>query len=216
MASILQELHYITTRDPAARSRLEVALVYPGFHAVLMHRGAHFLWQRNMKLLARIVSWFARMVTGIEIHPAAKIGDYFFIDHGSGVVIGETSIIGNRVTIYHDVTLGGTSLVKAKRHPTLEDEVVIGAGAQVLGPITVGKGAHIGANAVVVKDVPAGATMVGIPARPVIGETHESFTAYGISSDGEDPLQHELDLLKKHIQGLEQRLKRSEGDGSGI
>ena len=216
MASILEELHYITTRDPAARHRLEVALVYPGFHAVLLHRVAHFLWNHKAKLAARMLGWFARLITGIEIHPAAVIGDFFFIDHGHGVVIGETSVIGNKVTIYHDVTLGGTSLMKAKRHPTIEDEVVIGAGAQVLGPITVGKGAHIGANAVVVKDVAAGATMVGIPARAVAGETHEKFTAYGISSDGEDPLQQELDLLKRHIEGLEQRLKRNEGEGSGI
>lgn len=216
MASILDELHYITTRDPAARNRLEVALTYPGFHAVLLHRAAHFLWKKQLKLLARLLAWFARLMTGIEIHPAAEIGEFFFIDHGHGVVIGETSKIGNRVTLYHDVTLGGTSLVKAKRHPTLEDDVVIGAGAQVLGPITVGKGAHIGANAVVVKEVPAGATMVGIPARAVAGETHEQFTAYGISSDGEDPLQQELDALKKHIEALEQRFKRNEGDGSGI
>lgn len=216
MASILDELHYITTRDPAARSRLEVALVYPGFHAAQMHRSAHFLWKHNLKLLARLLAWFSRLVTGIEIHPAAVIGDYFFIDHGLGVVIGETSVIGDRVTLYHDVTLGGTSLVKAKRHPTIGNDVVIGAGAQVLGPITVGDGAHIGANAVVVKDVPAGATMVGIPAREAKGEIHEKFTAYGISSDAEDPLQEELDRLKRHIEGLEQRLKRSEGEGSGI
>lgn len=216
MASILEELHYITTRDPAARNRWEVALVYPGFHAVQLHRRAHFLWKHNFKLLARLLAWFSRFVTGIEIHPAAVIGDYFFIDHGHGVVIGETSVIGNKVTIYHDVTLGGTTLAKAKRHPTIEDEVVIGAGAQVLGPITVGKGAHIGANAVVVKDVPAGATMVGIPARAVAGETHEQFTAYGISSDGEDPLQQELDRLKRHIEALEARMKPNEVEGSGI
>jgi len=216
MASILEELHYITTRDPAARNRLEVALVYPGFHAILLHHAAHFLWKRKAKLAARMLGWFARLMTGIEIHPAAMIGDYFFIDHGHGVVIGETSIIGNRVTIYHDVTLGGTTLTQEKRHPTIEDEVVIGAGAQVLGPVTVGKGAHIGANAVVVKDVRAGATMVGIPAREVAGETHEKFTAYGISSDGEDPLQQELDRLKRQIEALEAKLKPNEVEGSGI
>ncbi len=216
MASILDELHYITTRDPAARNRWEVALVYPGFHAVQLHRRAHFLWKHELKLLARLLAWLSRLLTGIEIHPAAVIGEYCFIDHGLGVVIGETSIIGNKVTLYHGVTLGGTTLAQEKRHPTIEDDVVIGAGAQVLGPVTVGKGAHIGANAVVVKDVPAGATMVGIPARAVEGETHEKFTAYGISSDGQDPLQQELDALKRHIEQLESRLKPNEVEGSGI
>jgi serine O-acetyltransferase len=157
-----------------------------------------------------------RLVTGIEIHPAAEIGDYFFIDHGMGVVIGETSIIGNRVTIYHDVTLGGTSLAKTKRHPTLENEVIIGAGARVLGPITLGKGAHVGANAVVVKDVRSGSTVVGIPAREVADSSQDSFTAYGMSSEFSDPLQQELERLKRHIESMEQRLKPNEGSGSGI
>lgn len=216
MAGILEELDHIIKRDPAARSRLEVALTYPGFHAVLLHRAAHWLWGLGLKLLACIVSWFTRLFTGIEIHPAAVIGDFCFIDHGHGVVIGETSIIGNRVTLYHDVTLGGTSLDAAKRHPTLEDEVVIGAGAQVLGPITVGRGAHVGANAVVVKDVPAGATMVGIPARAVAEASHEASTAYGTPRDGIDPMQQELDLLRRQLEILEKRVAPDQTDGSGI
>ena len=216
MASLLDELSDIVKRDPAARNRLEVALTYPGFHALLLHRGAHWLWAQNLKLLARILSAIGRLMTGIEIHPAATIGEYCFIDHGHGVVIGETSVIGNRVTLYHDVTLGGTALVEGKRHPTLEDDVVIGAGAQVLGPITVGRGAHVGANAVVVKPVRAGATMVGIPAREVAEDAHIGSAAYGTPRDGTDPLQAELEQMKLHIEALEKRLKPKEESGSGI
>ena len=216
MAKLRDELTDIVKRDPAARNRLEVALTYPGFHAILLHRGAHWLWQHEVKLLARIVSAISRLLTGIEIHPAAIIGDYCFIDHGHGVVIGETSVIGNRVTLYHDVTLGGTALVEGKRHPTLEDDVVVGAGAQVLGPITIGKGAHIGANAVVVKPVRAGATMVGIPAREVAEDAHAASMAYGTPRDGTDPLQAELEQMRLHIERLEQRLKPKEESGSGI
>ncbi len=165
MASLGSELSHIVSRDPAARSRLEVALTYPGFHAVLLHRLAHYLWNARLKLLARILAAFARFFTGIEIHPAAVIGDHCFIDHGMGVVIGETTIIGNRVTLYQGVTLGGVSLEHVKRHPTLGDDVVVGAGAKLLGPVVVGNGARIGANAVLLKDVPAGEIHVGIPAR---------------------------------------------------
>lgn len=215
MASLGDELQYITTRDPAARSKLEVLLCYPGVHALLLHRVAHKLWNWDLKLGARLLSQFARWITSVEIHPAAKIGEYFFIDHGHGVVIGETAIIGNRVTIYHDVTLGGTSLTKGKRHPTLEDDVIIGAGAQVLGPITVGKGAHIGANAVVVKNVTPGASMVGIPAREVAGGHHDSFCAYGMDADS-DPLQQEFDRVRQQLQAMERRLRPAEGEGSGI
>lgn len=159
------EINHIITRDPAARHWLEVLLTYPGFHAMLLHRLAHFLWACKLKLIARVVSTLSRLLTGIEIHPAAIIGRYCFIDHGMGVVIGETTIIGNRVTLYQGVTLGGISTDKIKRHPTLGDDVIVGAGAKLLGPVVVGDGARIGANAVVLTDVPEGAIYVGIPAR---------------------------------------------------
>ena len=216
--SLLDDIDSILVRDPAARTRLEVALTYPGFHAVLLYRLAHFLWATcNAKLLARIISYFARMLTGIEIHPAATIGKQLFIDHGHGVIIGETAVIGDRVTLYHDVTLGGTTTVQGKRHPTLEDDVVIGAGAQVLGPVTVGSKAHVGANAVVVRDVAANSTVVGVPARAVVGLSHDSFSAYGLSAELNDPAQQELDALKKQFEELEKRFRnRREGDGSGI
>lgn len=166
MASLGSELRYIVSRDPAARTRLEVALTYPGFHALAAHRAIHFLWRCRLKLLARVLSAVMRLLTGIEIHPAAVIGAHCFIDHGQGVVIGETTIIGDRVTLYQGVTLGGMSLEKSKRHPTLGDDVVIGAGAIILGPVTVGNGARVGANAVLLTDVAAGEVMVGVPARP--------------------------------------------------
>lgn len=165
MASLLSELRYIASYDPAARSRLEVALTYPGFHALIGHRISHILWRMKLKLVARFLSALVRLLTGIEIHPAAIIGDFCFIDHGAGVVIGETAIIGDRVTLYQGVTLGGMTLNKGKRHPTLGNDVVVGAGAVVLGPITIGDRVRIGANAVVLKDVTADAVMVGIPAR---------------------------------------------------
>ena len=165
MARIRDELTHILACDPAARSRLEVALTYSGFHAITIHRASHFLWRKGLKLGARFLSAFARFLTGVEIHPAAVIGDFCFIDHGMGVVIGETTIIGNRVTLYQGVTLGGISLGKEKRHPTLGDDVVVGAGAKLLGPVEIGAGGRVGANAVVLKDVAAGAAVVGIPAR---------------------------------------------------
>jgi len=176
MASLGAELKSIVTRDPAARSRLEVALTYSGFHAVLLHRLAHALWKLKLKLIAHIIAASSRVLTGVEIHPAAIIGEYCFIDHGMGVVIGETAIIGNRVTLYQGVTLGGMSSDKVKRHPTLGDDVVVGAGAKLLGSITIGNGARIGANAVVLKDVPAGEVHVGIPARarPADGSHHNT------------------------------------------
>ncbi|MBH0085173.1 serine O-acetyltransferase [Psychrobacter sp. SCQQ22] len=167
-----EDIDAVFKRDPAARNSLEVILTYPGIHALILHRGAHCLWNNEQKLAARVVSYGSRIMTGIEIHPAAKIGRRFFIDHGVGVVIGETAEIGNDVTLYHGVTLGGVSWNNGKRHPTLEDGVTVGAGAKVLGPFTVGKNAKIGSNAVVVKPVPAGATMVGNAAR-MISDHHD-------------------------------------------
>ena len=182
-------LESIIKRDPAAKSKLSVILTYPGVKAVFMHKIANFFAVAKFDLIARIVSQFSRFMTGIEIHPKAKIGKNLFIDHGMGVVIGETSDIGDNVTIYHNVTLGGISPSinsenqrETKRHPTLQDHVVVGSGAQVLGPIIVGKNAKIGANAVVTKDVPENGVMVGIPARNV-GTATEEFKPYGISDE---------------------------------
>ena len=182
-------LESIIERDPAAKSKLAVILTYPGVKAVFMHKIANFFAIANFDLIARIISQFSRFMTGIEIHPKAKIGKNLFIDHGMGVVIGETSDIGDNVTIYHNVTLGGISPSinsenqrETKRHPTLHDHVVVGSGAQVLGPIVVGKNAKIGANAVVTKDVPENGVMVGIPARNV-GTATEEFKPYGISDE---------------------------------
>ena len=167
-----EDIDAVFNRDPAARNSLEVLLTYPGIHALILHRSAHSLWHHDYKFAARAISYGSRMMTGIEIHPAAKIGKRFFIDHGMGVVIGETAEIGNDVTLYHGVTLGGVSWNNGKRHPTLEDGVIVGAGAKVLGPFTVGKNAKIGSNAVVVKPVPANATMVGSAAR-MISDHHD-------------------------------------------
>ena len=188
-----EDIAIVFERDPAARTHWEILTTYPGVHALLMHRVAHFLWQKRLFWLARFSSHLARFLTGIEIHPGASIGHRVFIDHGMGVVIGETAIIGDDCTLYHGVTLGGTSWNKGKRHPTLENGVVIGAGAKILGPITLGAGAKVGSNAVVVKDVPANATAIGIPAR-ILEETPAdkkaevnpaSFTAYAVVDDNE-------------------------------
>ncbi len=167
LRTIREDIRSVFARDPAARSTLEVLLCYPGLHAVWGHRLAHWLWTHRLKLLARWVSHAARALTGIEIHPGATIGPRFFIDHGMGVVIGETAEIGADVTLYHGVTLGGTSLAKGKRHPTLEDRVVVGAGAKILGAFTVGADSRIGANAVVVKSVPPNSVVVGVPGQIV-------------------------------------------------
>ncbi len=184
-------LESIINRDPAAKSKLSVILTYPGVKAVFFHRIANFFSIAKLDLIARIISQFSRFLTGIEIHPKAKIGENLFIDHGMGVVIGETSEIGNNVTIYHMVTLGGISPSinsddqrDSKRHPTLMDNVVVGSGAQVLGPVVIGKNAKIGANAVVTKDVPENAVMVGIPAKNV-GTATEEFKPYGIANGDE-------------------------------
>ena len=168
--TLRSDIDSMMARDPAARSRLEVVFCYPGLHAVLIYRLAHWAWRHEFHLLGRWLSHLGRFLTGIEIHPGAEVGKMLFIDHGMAVVIGETAVIGDNVTLYQGVTLGGTSLKGGKRHPTLLDNVIVGAGAQVLGPITVGMGARIGANAVVLKDVPPNATMVGIPARPVVAQ----------------------------------------------
>lgn len=170
-ASLQEDIAAVFQRDPAARNSMEVLLTYPGIHALILHRSAHYLWNKDCKFSARAISYGSRMITGIEIHPAAQIGRRFFIDHGMGVVIGETAKIGDDVTLYHGVTLGGVSLGQGKRHPTLEDGVIVGAGAKVLGPFTVGKNAKIGSNAVVVKEVPAEATMVGNAARMIAAST---------------------------------------------
>ena len=167
LGKFIEDLDSFIARDPAANSRIEVFLCYPGYHAILVYRFANALWRRNFRLLGRFVSNSGKILTGIEIHPAVKIGKNFFIDHGMGIVIGETTVIGNNVSIYQGVTLGGTKWEKKKRHPNISDNVVIGAGAKVLGPISVGKNSKIGANSVVTKNVPANTVVVGIPARVV-------------------------------------------------
>lgn len=198
------------TRDPAARSALEVLLCYPGLHAILWHRLAALLWRAHLKLLGRAVSQFARMITGIEIHPAARIGRRLIIDHGMGVVIGETAEVGDDCYFYHQVTLGGTSLDQGKRHPTVGNGVIIGAGAKVLGPITIGDRARIGANAVVVRAVAPGSTVVGVPARPLERRAEpdaERGAAYGTPSEGDlDPLLQEVELLRQELAAVEAEL----------
>jgi serine O-acetyltransferase len=204
---IKEEIAVVFERDPAARSSWEVMTCYPGFHALLAHRVSHGLWTHGFKWLARWLAHFSRWLTGIEIHPGARIGRRFFIDHGMGVVIGETAEIGDDCTVYHGVTLGGTTWNKGKRHPTLKTGVVIGAGAKVLGPITIGEHAKIGSNAVVVKDVPDNATAIGIPARLV--ESHEAtgrFAAYGIARDANDPVTKAMHALIDHSAETDQRI----------
>jgi serine O-acetyltransferase len=206
-ARLKEEVAVVFERDPAARNTWEVITCYPGFHAMLVHRLSHRLWNAGLKWLARFLSHLGRWLTGIEIHPGARIGRRFFIDHGMGVVIGETSDIGDDCTLYHGVTLGGTSWNKGKRHPTLEKGVVIGAGAKVLGPIVIGEGAKIGSNAVVVKSVPAGATAIGIPARIV--ESQESqgrFAAYAVSRDANDPMAQAIHDLIEHSAEADRRM----------
>lgn len=214
MLDLRRRLGYVFERDPAAHSVLEVALAYPGVHAVACHRLAHGLWRAGLKTLARVVAHGGRLLTGIEIHPGATIGQRVFIDHGFGVVIGETAVVGDDCTLYQGVTLGGVSWEKGKRHPTLGCGVVIGAGAKVLGPITVGDGARIGSNAVVVKDVPNGATVVGVPghvvgdktARPSSLAARLGFEAYGPTKDMPDPQAAALQALLEHMERLEHRL----------
>ncbi len=221
--TLKNDINVVFARDPAVRSRLEVILCYPGFHAILLYRIAHFSWRRGLLLVGRIVSHLGRLMTGIEIHPGARIGRGLFIDHGLGVVVGETAEIGDDVTLYHDVTLGGIapdrdseSQANQKRHPTLEDGVVVGSGAQILGPITIGKRARVGANAVVLKDVPEGVTVVGVPARAAARSDKtdtQKFDAYGTPSrDLPDPVSRAIDGLLAHVSRLEGRIKELERD----
>lgn len=214
LRSWVEGIDAIMARDPAARSRIEVVLCYPGLHAIVFHRLAHRLWVWGLRLPARVVSHVARMLTGIEIHPGARIGRRIVIDHGDGVVIGETAELGDDVLIYHQVTLGGTSLVGGKRHPTVGDGVILGAGAKVLGPIMVGAGARVGANAVVVSDVPAGSTVVGIPARPVDRRpAGADLLPYGTPCDETlDPGLRTVEQLRAEIAGLAARLAALEAN----
>ncbi|MGP9497546.1 serine O-acetyltransferase [Halomonas sp. 86] len=222
-----EDINSVFDRDPAARNFLEVLTNYPGLHALLIHRCGHWLWKKNLKWLARTLSTFSRWLTGIEIHPGATIGRRFFIDHGMGVVIGETAQVGDNVTLYQGVTLGGTSWNKGKRHPTLGDGVIVGAGAKILGPFTVGAGAKVGSNAVVTKEVPPGATVVGIPGKivkrtdPDVEEALEvdpvrreaicqkfGFDAYGVSQDMPDPVARSMQAMLDHMHAVDERIER--------
>ena len=216
-----EDIACVFDRDPAARNTFEVLTTYPGVHAIMHYRLANWLWRRGLKWFARVLSTFSRWMTGIEIHPGATIGNRFFIDHGMGVVIGETAEIGDDVTLYHGVTLGGTSWNKGKRHPTLENGVVVGAGAKVLGPIVIGENARVGSNAVVTKQVPAGATAVGIPGRIICKENDGDcekeqqrqamaskigFDAYGITADMPDPIAHSLRNMLDHMHAVDEKV----------
>lgn len=220
LKQLKEDIQAVFARDPAARNTLEVLTTYPGIHALIMHRMAHELWKKECKGSARLLSSFSRFATGIEIHPGAKIGRRFFIDHGMGVVIGETAEIGDDVTLYHGVTLGGTTWNKGKRHPTLEDGVVVGAGAKILGPFTVGKNAKVGSNAVVTKAVPPDTTAVGNPARFItknkpkdeaesqLRDYAESigFQPYAATQDQSDPILEGMRVLLDRIQHNEKRM----------
>ena len=208
------DIRSIIERDPAARNGWEVLTCYPGLQVIVMHRWAHWCWIHGLKWLGRFISYLARIITGIEIHPGATIGRRVFIDHGFGVVIGETAVVGDDCTIYQGVTLGGTSLhAGAKRHPTLERGVIVGAGAKVLGGFTVGEYAKVGSNAVVLKSVPAGATAVGNPAHLVQKEQTPSpssrfFSAYGVTANGDDPLSKALHALIANAAAQEAQIER--------
>ena len=214
-----EDINCVFDRDPAARNTFEVITTYPGLHALLLHRASHELWVKGLKWLARMLSHLTRWVTGIEIHPGACIGRRFFIDHGMGVVIGETAEIGDDCTLYHGVTLGGTSWQKGKRHPTLGNDVVVGAGAKVLGPLKIADGVRIGSNSVVLQDVPPGATVVGIPGRVVSAKQDEvtrkreaiankiGFDAYGATRDMPDPVANAINSMLDHIHLMDKRLE---------
>jgi len=214
--NLREEIDATLTRDPAARSRIEVALCYPGFHALVFHRAAHWLWQSGWLLAGRFVSHLGRLLTGIEIHPGARIGRRLFIDHGMGVVIGETAEVGDDCTLYQGVTLGGTSLTRGqKRHPTLGNGVIVGSGAQVLGPFRVGDGARVGAAAVVLREVADGATMVGNPARQVArhgdaAEPRPAFQPYAVCGDIPDPIARALNGLIDEVASLRAHVRELE------
>lgn len=207
MSAIKKDLESIFKHDPAAKSRIEVILTYSGFHALVMYRFAHFLYKHRYRLLARMVSALSRFLTGVEIHPAAKIGEGVVIDHGAGVVIGETAVVGDNVLIYQGVTLGGTGKDKGKRHPTIEDGVMISAGAKILGPFTVGKNAKIGAGSIVLKEVPPNATVVGVPGRVVRidGERVDD-----LCQTLPDPVSEEICRLERRIEQLERLLPKAD------
>ena len=208
LKKLKEDLSIVFERDPAARSYLEILTTYPGVHAILFHRIAHRLWKIKLFWVGRLISHISRFLTGIEIHPGAIIGSRFFIDHGMGVVIGETSVIGDDCTIYHGVTLGGTSWKQGKRHPTLENKVVVGAGAKILGPITICSGAKIVSNAVVIKDIPKNVVAVGIPAR-IVQDTENkanAFRPYAVGKDEADPMIKSIQSLIKQVNKQEKMI----------
>lgn len=213
---LLEDVESFMQRDPAARSKIEVILCYSGYHALVLHRFANAAWRRNYFLLGRFISNFSRFITGIEIHPGATIGRRFFIDHGMGVVLGETSEVGDDVTLYQGVTLGGTSLETGKRHPTLGNGVIVGSGAQILGPIIISDSSRVGANAVVLEDVPTGATVVGIPAKIVMGRDKsldDEFCAYGTPTEGlPDPIARSFESLRNQLNFLGEKIIQLEGE----
>lgn len=218
--NLKRDIEAVLERDPAARSKFEVLFAYPGIHAIIWHRMAHAAWRSGFLFGGRMLSHLGRMLTGIEIHPGAKVGHGVFIDHGMGVVIGETAEIGDDVTLYQGVTLGGTSLEKGKRHPTLESGVIVGAGAKILGPITIGARARIGSNSVVLKDVAAEASVVGVPAKDVRGSAKpqtSDFDAYGTCpGDIPDPVMQVLNGLLDRVQTLSSRLEAVELERGGL
>ncbi|MCL4110443.1 UNVERIFIED_CONTAM: hypothetical protein GTU68_022325 [Idotea baltica] len=206
-SSIKEDIAVVFDRDPAARHTLEILTTYPGVHAIIFHRFSHALSNKGLKWLARWLSSFSRFITGIEIHPGAKIGRRFFIDHGMGIVIGETAEIGDDCSLYHGVTLGGTSWNPGKRHPTLGNNVVVGAGAKILGPILVNDGARIGSNAVVVKEVPSGATIIGVPGRQFVKRETEQGEA-GATQDMPDPVADTVNRMLDHIHEMDDRMDK--------
>lgn len=216
---VKEDINCVFDRDPAAQSVFEVVTSYPGFHAILIHYFSHWCWNSGFRLLGRFISHLGRWLTGIEIHPGATLGRRFFIDHGMGVVIGETAVIGDDCTLYHGVTLGGTTWSKGKRHPTLHNNVVVGAGAKVLGPIDIGEGARVGSNSVVLKPVPDGATIVGIPGHIIDQKSRKTkvemdkfadrigFDAYGTTQDMPDPVAYAINHMLDHIQLMDKQLE---------